>query len=70
MGFIPDMGLLLGIISEHKHFFNQKEPSEQAVHFKRIGDEIIVKYELQNNENKRIKNNYGKNGCKANISSD
>lgn len=55
MGFIPDMGLLLGIISEHKHFFNQKEPSEQAVHFKRIGDEIIVKYELQNNENKKDK---------------
>lgn len=55
LGFIPDMGLLLGIISEHKHFFNQKEPSEQAVHFKRIGDEIIVKYELQNNENKKDK---------------
>ena len=55
LDFIPDMGLLLGIISEHKHFFNQKEPSEQAVHFKRIGDEIIVKYELQNNENKKDK---------------
>lgn len=38
LGFIPDMGLLLGIISEHKRYFNQKEPSEQAVNFKCIGD--------------------------------
>ena len=48
LGFVPDMGLLLGLVSLNKELFGKADSNEKALEYKLAGDEILKQLEAQN----------------------
>lgn len=48
LGFVPDMGLLLGLVSLNKELFGKADSDEKALEYKLAGDEILKQLEEQN----------------------